>query len=384
MKFVDDFLDYCQEFTGCPETFLKWSALLALSAVAGDKHVHRRGDWDVRPNLWVLLVGNSSSYKSAGLNAARRLLNEAAPGCLASQEYSHEALIEDIAINPHRVFYYDEAHSFFSMLESPYNKGKMKSAFMSLYGRVPIQRQIKGKDGKGETHLVTGAYVCWGGASTPVQLTEVLNGKTTDLLSGLFPRFIMVPYFGEERSIEDPPPADPKKRDALIARLRYLALSSGRVYTYSEEARQTKSKWLGQFNKRAESSDLLLAAFYRKLRDEHFHKVAMLSAFERESSIIEIKDVAEASSLLWPVEREWQGLIGRLSEKEWDREANRVEEFIKSRAKVDRTDILRTVRGIRAQKLTAILAGLFQDKKIKTYDKETDGRARSIIEWTGD
>lgn len=384
MKFVDDFLNYCRDFTGCPETFLRWSALLALSAVAGDKHVHRRGDWDVRPNLWMLLVGNSSSYKSAGLNAARRLLNEAYPAALASQEYSHEALIEDIAINPHRVFYYDEAHSFFSMLESPYNKGKMKSAFMSLYGRIPIQRQIKGKDGKGETHLVTGAYVCWGGASTPVQLTEVLNGKTTDLLSGLFPRFIMVPYFGPEKSIEDPPPADPGKRDALISQLKELAMSGDREYTYSVEAKKAKSKWLSQFNKRAESSDLLLAAFYRKLRDEHFHKVAMLSAFERGVTVMEVQDVAEASALLWPVEREWQSLIGRLSEKEWDREANRVEEFIKKRGKMDRTDILRSVRGIRAQKLSAILDGLKQDNKVSLSSKETDGRSRSYIEWVGD
>lgn len=381
MKFVDDFLSYCQDFTGCPEIFLKWSALLALSAVAGDKHVHRRGDWDVRPNLWVLLIGNSSSYKSAGLNAARRLLHEAAPGTLASQEYSHEAMIEDIAINPHRVFYYDEAHSFFSMLESPYNKGKMKSAFMSLYGRVPIQRQIKGKDGHGETHLITGAYICWGGASTTVQLTEVLNGNTTDLLSGLFPRFLMVPYFGPEKSIEDPPPADPLKRQALISRLRELSLCGERLYTYTPDAIRAKSKWLVQFNKRAESSDQLLAAFFRKMRDEHFHKVAMLSAFDRDSVAIETSDIAEASSFLWPIEREWQTLLERLSKKEWDREADRVETYIKKNGAVDRTELLNNVRGIRAQKLTAILEGLKQDGKVTLQNEVTEGRNRSKITW---
>src|ERR1035438_6603058 len=102
MKFVDDFISYNRDFTGCPDIFLKWSALLALSAVAGYKHVHRRGNWDVRPNLWVLLLGNSSSYKSTGLSSMRRLLFEAQKDVLASQEYSHEALIEDIANNPHR------------------------------------------------------------------------------------------------------------------------------------------------------------------------------------------------------------------------------------------------------------------------------------------
>jgi hypothetical protein len=34
--------------------------------------------------------------------------------------------------------------------------------------------------------------------------------------------------------------------------------------------------------------------------------------------------------------------------------------------------------------LTAILQGLAQDRQIKTYELETKGKARSMIEWTGD
>lgn len=385
MKFIEDFVEYCQEFTGCPDIFLRWSGLLALSAVAGDKHVHRRGDWDVRPNLWVLIVGNSSSYKSAGLNASRRLLQVAVPGCLAAQEYSHEAMIEELHDNPHRVFYYDEAHAFFSMLESPYNKGKMKSAFMSLYGRIPLKRKIKGKDGLGVESDINSAYVCWGGASTPVQLTEVLNGKTTDLLSGLFPRFLMVPYFGAERSIEDPPPSDPAKREALISKLRDLSMVGDREYTYSPEALQIKHQWLIRFNKRESSSDLLTTAFYRKMRDEHFHKIAMLSAFERGSILMDTEDVENAIQFLWPVEKEWATLIERLTEKEWDREANRVESFLKKNVLCDRNDLLRAVRGIRAQKLSAILSGLLQDGKIDMPPPEkTGGRPRIKIRWVFD
>lgn len=380
MKFVDDFVDYCRDFTGSPEPFIQWSAILALSAVAGEKHILRRGDWDVRPNLWILLLGNSSSYKSVALHSARRLLYEACPGILASQEYSHEALIEDIALNPHKLFLYDEAESYFKMISQKYN-APMRSAMMSLYNGIPIQRQIKGKDGKGEIHSIERAYICWGGASTPFQIAAHMNGSTTDLLSGMFPRFLMVPYFGPEAPVEDPPPANPVKREALISRLKFLSLMGERIYTYSPDALKAKSKWLSQFNKRAESSELLLSAFYRKLRDEHFHKVAMISAFERNSSSIEVEDVANASALLWPVEKQWGPLIATLTEKEWDRETNRVAEFLKREKKVDRTEILRALRGIRAQKLTAILTGLIQDKQIVVGDQNTAGRIRSIIEW---
>lgn len=381
MKFVDDFVAYCKDFTGCPEMFLRWSALLAVSAVAGDKHVHRRGDWDVRPNLWVLLIGNSSSYKSAGLNAARRLLQESCSGILAAQEYSHEAMLEDLAINPHRVFYYDEAHSFFSMLESPYNKGKMKSAFMSLYGRVPIERKIKGKEGHGETHTITGAYVCWGGASTHVQLTEVLGGKTTDLLSGLFPRFIMVPYFGAESSIEEPPPADPQKRQALINRLTELSSIGERVYSYSPEALKVKHDWLVRFNKRADKADSLQGAFYRKMRDEHMHKIAMLSAFERGSCVMDVEDLEFAIPMLWAVESSWPSLIERLTEREWDRDAKRVAEYLKKNGKVSRSEILQNVRGCKAQKLSAILDGFFQDNQVKILKDEKNDKPTTYISW---
>jgi Protein of unknown function (DUF3987) len=383
MKFIDDFVSYNREFTGCPELFLRWSALLALSAVAGYKHVHRRGNWDVRPNLWVLILGNSSSYKSTGLSSMRRLLYEACPGVLASQEYSHEALIEDIATNPHRVFLYDEAESYFKMLSQKYN-APMRSAMMSMYNGAPMQRKIKGKDGTGETHTIDHSYICWGGASTPFQISTHLNGSTTDLLSGMFPRFVMVPYFGPESSIEDPPPDDKRKRAALVDHLRKLAVMGEREYAYTPAALAAKSAWLARFNKRANSADVLLSAFYRKMRDEHIHKVAMLSAFERESHVMDESDVTCAIQLLWPVEKEWGNLLERLTEKEWDREAKRVEEFVKSKKVCDRSDILRSCRGIRAQKLTAILAGFHQDKQMRVYEKETSGRTRWMVEWTGD
>ena len=380
MKFADDFVSYCRDFTGSPEPFIRWTALLMLSAVAGERHVLRRGDWDVKPNLWVLLLGNSSSYKSVALNSGRRLIFEACEGIIASQEYSHEALIEDIASNPHKLFVYDEAESYFKMMAQTYN-APMRSMMMSLYSGVPVQRKIKGKDGKGETHTITNAYICWGGASTPYQISAHMNGSTTDFLSGMFPRFLLVPYFGPESQIEDPPPCDRMKRAALISRLKELSLMGEREYTYAPDALEAKHKWLMQFNKRAEGAELLLSAFYRKMRDEHFHKVSMICAFERNSSVISVSDVAETASMLWSVEKEWPTLLESLTEKEWDREANRVELYIKKIGIADRSDILNNVRGVKAQKLTAILTGLEQDRKIVVKNEDTGGRKKVSVRW---
>lgn len=380
MKFIDDFVSYNKEFTGCPEIFVRWAGLYALSAVASQKHIIRRGNWDVRPNLWILILGNSSSFKSAGLSSARKILHEAVPQVLASQEYSHEAFIEDVAQNPHRVFFYDEAESYWKMLAQKYN-APMMSAMMSLYGNVPIQRRIKGRDGKGETHTITESYVCWAGASTPYQIAAHLNGSTTDLLSGMLPRFIMVPYFGKETYIEEPPGDDSMKRRALVDQLRHLYDTDPREYKYTAAALEMKHDWLKRFMKRMAGAELLMTAFYKKMRDEHIHKIAMLSAFERESSEMDTVDVENAIEFLWPVEKEWATLVERLTEKEWDRDAKRVAEFIKERRECSRTDIVRGVRGIKAQKLSAILDGFVQDNQAHIKKGGELGRPTTLITW---
>lgn len=380
MKFIEDFVDYNKDFTGCPDIFVRWAGLYALSAVANHKHIIRRGNWDVRPNIWILLLGNSSSFKSAGLSSARKLLHEAVPHILASQEYSHEAFIEDVAMNPHRVFFYDEAESYWKMLAQKYN-APMMSAMMSLYGNVPIQRRIKGRDGKGETHTITESYVCWAGASTPYQIAAHLNGSTTDLLSGMLPRFIMVPYFGKENYIEEPPGDNLSKRAVLVHHLEDLFKSPIREYTYTPAALKIKHDWLNRFTKRMDKAELLMMAFYKKMRDEHIHKIAMISAFERQSSEMDAVDVDNAIEFLWPVEKEWATLVERLTEKEWDRDAKRVAEFLKDRRCVTRSDIIRGCRGIKAQKLSAILDGFGQDNQVKIKQTGDADRPTTTITW---
>lgn len=380
MKFIDDFVDYNKDFTGCPEIFVRWAGLYALSAVANHKHIIRRGNWDVRPNIWILLLGNSSSFKSIGLSSARKILHEACPHILASQEYSHEAFIEDVAMNPHRIFFYDEAESYWKMLAQKYN-APMRSAMMSLYNNVPIQRRIKGKDGKGETHTITDSYVCWAGASTPFQIASHLDGSTTDLLSGMLPRFIIVPYFGKETYIEEPPGDDLGKRQNLIRRLEELYKSPARQYSYTPEALAIKHKWLMRFTKRMEGAELLMTAFYKKMRDEHIHKIAMISAFERESPVMDVEDVNNAIEFLWPVEKEWATLLERLTEKEWDRETNRVADYLRDNRQSSRSGLLNAVRGIKAQKLSAILEGLVQDHKISIKKGGDSDKPTTLITW---
>lgn len=377
MKFVDDFVAYAREFTGCPTPFLEWSALLCLSAVASRKHRLRRGNWDVAPNLWVLLLGRSSSYKSTGLATARKLLREACPDVLMGQEYSHEKLLEDLAVNPHRLFTYDEAETFFMMLNQKYN-APMKSALMSLWRDDFYQRATKLG-----TQTIQNAYLCWGGASTPVQLANQTAGKDSDLLSGLLPRFLIVPFFGDETSMADPPPDNKDKKAALVADLKSLAFTHEREYSYSPEALVLKAQWLAKFQTRIESGDMRLGAFFRKMRDEHYHKIAMLSAFERGSALIEPMDLAAVTGFLWPIEKLLPDVLEQITSDQWSRDSLRISEAIKKAGTISRNSLADKCR-IRGLSLEKHISALKLDEKVYVELKKNGAfRPTQVVTWVG-
>jgi hypothetical protein len=378
MKFIDDFVNYARDFTGCPTPFLRWSALLCLSTIAGRKHRLLRGNWDVVPNLWVLLLGSSSSYKSTGLAIARKLLREASPDLLMGQEYSHEKLLEDLSTNSHRLFTYDEAESFFMMLNQKYN-APMKSALMSLWRDDFYERSTKG----GGQITIRNAYLCWGGASTPVQLARQMEGKDSDLLSGMLPRFMIVPFFGDEKSIIDPPPHDSKKRDALVAQLRSFAVCGERQYSYTPEALALKEEWFNRFQSRLSGVDNRMAPFFRKMRDEHYHKIAILSAFARQDTNITVDDLAEVTNFLSPIETALPDVLEQLCSDQWARDSDRIKQVLKKAGVTSRTALADKVR-IRGMHLDKHLSHLKSDQLIEVgNDNNRANRPTQVIKWLG-
>jgi hypothetical protein len=377
MKFVDDFVAYAQEFTGCPRPFLEWSAILCLSVVAGRKHVLRRGDWDVHPNLWIMLLGNSSSYKSTGLAIARRLLREAVPEVLLGQEYSSEKLLDDLSVNSHRLFTYDEAETFFKMLGQKYNP-TLKSALMTLWRDDWYVRKTK----QGEV-IIKDAYLCWAGASTPVQIAQQINGHDTDLLSGMLPRFTIVPYFGEEHSISNPPPSDKIKKATLVQRLKELAIQGEREYAYQNGTLEKMEDWQKRFDKRLHEQDPMLGAFFRKMRDEHFHKLAMIAAFERGSVHIESADLLEVIPRLWEIESKLPLALQRLTETKFGRDRDRILGFIKKNGVVTRSEILVKFPGINGHYLTDLITSFVLDDLIKSEITKTGGRPSQKLTYFG-
>lgn len=297
------------------------------------------------------------------------------PDCLLGQEYSSEKLLDDLAANPHRLFVYDEAETFFKMLAQTYNP-TLKSALMTLWRDDWYVRKTKTKDA-----VIKNAYLCWGGASTPVQIAGQINGHDTDLLSGMLPRFTLVPYFGEEHSIPNPPPSDTQKKASLVARLMELATTGEREYSYSPNALKMIEDWQRRFDKRAKDYDPILGAFLRKMRDEHFHKLAMLSAFERGVVIMDETDLAFVVPHLWQIESQLSQALGHLTDTQFGRQQERVSTYLRQRLIVTKSDLYRRFSKIGAKTMEAMLYNLQQQDLIDLVPVKGKTKPTTEVRW---
>lgn len=361
MKFLDEFVDYHKDFTSCPETFVRWSGIYALSCVANWNHVYRTGNWNCRPHLWILLCGEPSTKKSTALFSARSLISKIETripnvSLVAEQHYSHASFIVEMAENPHRCFFYDEAETFFKMIDEKYN-GSFRSDLMQLHGDKVIGKKVRGVEGKGEifrTEKVPGIngyigpylgpYVCWGAATTPAQINRHLRGLTDEVDSGFFPRMLLIPQIETTKVIPRPPPHDPLKFEALLKKLQALFDSPNCDYAYSKSAGAIYDAWHLRMSAKLPIVDPMLQPFYMKMIEIHCHQIALLSAFERQSSTIEDDDVSFAMTMLLKVEKGWPSLIGKFTESKSQKEEARILNYVKTNSPCTPTQIIRALR----------------------------------------
>lgn len=397
MKFLDDFVDYHKDFTSCPETFVRWSGIYALSCVANWNHVYKIGNWNCRPHLWILLCGDPSTKKSTALFSARSLISKIDTGILneglvAEQHYSHASFIVEMSENPHRCFFYDEAETFFKMIDEKYN-GSFRSDLMQLHGDKVIGKKVRGVEGKGEifrTEKVPGVngyvgpyvgpYVCWGAATTPAQINRHLRGLTDEVDSGFFPRMLLVPQTETTQVIPRPPPHDSVKFDALRRTLQHLFNSPSRDYAYSKSAGAIYDAWHLRMRAKMAIADPILQPFYMKMIEIHCHQVALLSAFARESSTIDDEDVSFAMTMLLKVEKGWPQLISKFTASKSQKEEDRILNYVRDHSPCTPTQIIRALRmdgDIIQKKLWTAEKNGFLSIEIK----KTATRTGKVITW---
>ena len=377
-RFTDAYLDYAHEFTDCPDPFLLWGALLAISASLSRSVYVEAGSWNISPHIWVVLIGKSSSHKSTAITIVEDLIELVDSTRTAPHEFTSEAIIQSLSKSSNRLFIFDEAKSFFDMLGKKYNES-LKSLFTILY-RKPNYSRTTMKHG---TLHISDAYLPMGLATTPDWLRQSLQDAEQSAMSGFLARFLMVPYTGNGNDpMALPPPHSASKFEGLVERLKQFTCIE-QVFHYTPEARARMATWYTEVTERENDSLPVLGPFFEHLKNEAIHKLGVLFAVDRGEIEIGLKAYEEAAMCLRYIEDMLPGLLQDITSSKWDQERKKLVEVLRKKMVVDRSEVSRLTH-LWGDHLTAHFRGLQQDKLIKLEDLHSATKPKQIITWLGE
>lgn len=97
MNWIDQVLDETKE-AETPKSFLYWSAMAAIAAVANNHvYINRKGVYILRPNLYVMLMAESGLGKGFPVNVAKQLVTVTKATRIISGRNSIQSVIKDMA-----------------------------------------------------------------------------------------------------------------------------------------------------------------------------------------------------------------------------------------------------------------------------------------------
>lgn len=377
-RFTDNYIAYANEFTDCPDVFLLWGALLAISSSLSRSVYVEAGSWNIAPHIWPVLIGKSSSHKSTALSITEDLIESGDVDRMAPHEFTQEAIIDSLSKKPQRMFIFDEAKSFFDSMSKDYNGG-LKSLFTVLY-RKPNYVRTSIKHG---TQMIQNAYITMGLATTPEWFRQSIQDAEKDALSGFLARFLMIPYIGEgNKPMALPPPHNSEKLQALGEQLfQYRKIEQ--VFHYTPDCKVVLDKWYASTTERENEALPLLGPFFEHFKNEAIHKLCVLFAVDHGLGEITIPVFNDASLCLKYIEDNLHNLMADMTGTKWDRDHRRVIEVVRKAGQIGRTELSRLTH-LTGQHLTAHVTGMLQDRVIRTDEQDTKGRPVQLVTWLGD
>lgn len=94
--FISAYFSYIGE-TEAPMTFHRWSCMTILGAYIGRDYCFRLGHFNIKPNLYVMLMGTAGSRKSTAIKIASRLLAQTGYANIAADRTTKEKFLLDLS-----------------------------------------------------------------------------------------------------------------------------------------------------------------------------------------------------------------------------------------------------------------------------------------------
>lgn len=281
--FISQYMKWGASVTDAYPEYNLANALWLLSAATNRKVILKLRQEYIRPNLWIMTLGNSTtSRKSTAVNKARKLFESATGMSLPNDDFSLEGYLESLSESPIMHNVKDEASGLLAKYHQRYNDGIFDFE-CTIYDGSPETLQKRLSSGKAKTpkiYVIKDYYVTKLYATTPDKLAHCMT--ISDFMCGYGYRWIYnyPKYKHDRKPLEMEEPEDVTAWQNITGRIRTfynLFKTSGTIeFKVSKETMQYYDNICVALENKAEeqNNDILNSVIGRA--QVHILKIAML------------------------------------------------------------------------------------------------------------
>ena len=285
MNWLDDYVAWATKATDAPNIFQRWGAYMTVASVLGRRVGFKFGAFDVFPNLYVLLLAPSGSFrKSTVLNLSRRIATAMPnnPAYSLTCDGSPEGFIEDLKDHPSGTIYLSEMASLLMAFERDYSSG-LKPLLTDLYDcPVEYRRRLR----REEVYVARPCISIFAASVLDWVLERI---RSEQFVGGFLARFVVVAAARKERTEGFPPPLDPVEQNRLVVTLKQAVdfvqphATETNWADISDTLKDEFRRWSKQFERWDKSP--LMSAFVVRLQVTAL-KLAVIEEVVRNASVV--------------------------------------------------------------------------------------------------
>lgn len=293
--------------TEVPQFFSRWALLTALGAWLGREVWLKHGDFQVFPNMYVMLLGAPGTKKSTAIKKVKKLFKKAGYTSFAAEKTTKEKFLLDLAGEDLQTH-----DSIEDLLDAPLSSpggeavecfiaadefndffGNNILDFVSLLGVLWDYEGIyESKIKNGQSVVLDNPYISILGGNTQTTFANTFPPEVTG--QGFFSRLVAVYAEPTRKRITWPAGLEEKDEAALILHLYRMKESCKGRMTFSPDAMRLVDK----VYKTWEPIQDERFSHYSNRRLNHLTKLMIVCACARLSTVIEAKDVTHANTIL--------------------------------------------------------------------------------------
>jgi hypothetical protein len=330
MSFLRDFMEY-NSGNECPRPYVLWTGYGLLSAAMG-RRIRLEVDWlYITPDLYILIIGDTGSKKTAAMDIGLDILRRAVPDIsLSGDNETYQGIITYLDSDNSTRFYANgtgqplsyKPYCIFASELMDYlqlNPVAMVTFLTGVYGRKAYIYRLKNED-----RVLENPYVMMCACSTPTWLTDQIKAK--QFAEGYGRRSIIA---CGAKVVRKQPIMTPEHRVAgerCVERLKQCLRICGPMLP-TKEAIEWFWKW---YTALKDPEDFFIKNWYSTL-NINLLKVAMLtSVSERDDRVITLDHMQLSLELLREVEKNLPMVTERLGRSEIVEPAIRLKDTLRN------------------------------------------------------